>query len=112
MAPLFQSPIEYEPDDPEYEHLVNLSGALVPIAKIIIIGQVVHNITQKELEDGTLVPLWGFPVMLTDARESFPPEENPQMVYDGWDTQEEAEEQRRNLAIQVDNYYKRLLGDK
>ena len=98
--------------DPELEYLINLSGALVPIAHIKIIGEVLPGMGEMEMEDGSTVPLWGFPVLLTDSVHEALPRENPQILFDGWETAEEAEEQRRNLAIQVDDYYKRLLGNK
>jgi len=110
MPVKFEPVLDYEPDDPEFDYLINLSGSLVPIAKIIMIGQVYEGIAFWEIEDGSHVPLWGFPVMLTDSRVDYRPKDNSQIVYDAWDTLEEAEEQRRNLAMQVDNYYKKLLG--
>jgi hypothetical protein len=111
MTKKYTPPFKYDENDPEFEFLVNISGALVPIAKIIIIGEVVHGISELELEDGSLTPLWGFPIMLTDSRDCELAKDNPQMLFDTWDTQEEAEEQRRNLAIQVENYYKKLTGN-
>lgn len=110
MSPKFEPVVEYESDDPEFDYLVNLLGSLVPIAKIIMIGQVYEGIAFLEIEDGSRVPLWGFPVMLTDSRDSYHPKDNQQVVYDSWDTREEAETQRRNLATQVNDYYKSLLG--
>ncbi len=109
--------LKFEPyyavaDDPDFEHLVFLFGALVPVAHIKIIGAVVPNIGEMEIEDGRFIPLWGFPVMLTDSNYDEEPRDNRQILFDGWETQEEAELQRRNLAVQVDNYYKKLLAGK
>ncbi|MEZ7195381.1 hypothetical protein [Pseudodesulfovibrio karagichevae] len=99
-------------DCPELEYLINLGGALVPIAHIKIIGGVLLGMGKEVKDDGSEIPLWGFPVLLTDSVHEELPRENPQILFDAWETMEEAEVQRRNLAIQVDNYYKRLLGDK
>ena len=59
MSTQYSPPFVYETNDPEYEYLVNLSGSLIPIAKIIIIGQVIQGIADLELEDGSKIPLWG-----------------------------------------------------
>lgn len=48
--------------------------------------------------------------MLTDSNYDVPAKENSQTLFEIWETQEEAEEQRWNLTLQVDNYYKRLVG--
>ena len=112
MEAKFENPYYYGDDDSEFEHLVNLSGALVPIAHIKIIGQVEPGIVIAEEEDGSKLPLWGFPVMLTDSDHASFDRDLSHILFETWETMQEAEIQRRNLAIQVDNYYKRLLGDK
>ncbi|WP_316897527.1 hypothetical protein [Pseudodesulfovibrio indicus] len=110
MEPKFENPYYY--GDDEFEHLVNFSGALVPIAHIKIIGQVEPGIVIAEDEDGSNLPLCGFPVMLTDSDYASVDRDLSRMLFETWETLAEAETQRRHLAIQVDNYYKRLLGDK
>ena len=98
--------------DPDFSYLVNLSGALIPIAHIKLIGDVVEDIADVTDVDEGKLPAFGFVVMLTDSDFFSKTADNPQQVYDFWDTREEAEEQRRNLAIQVDDYYKKLLARK
>lgn len=78
--------------DPAFEHLICLSGALVPIAHIKIIGEVVRDIAEMEIEDGSSIPLYGFPVMLTDSNFDVEPKDNIQILYEAWETQQEAED--------------------
>jgi len=99
-------------DDPEFEHLIYFCGALVPIAHIKMIGEVKEDFMEvTDAYSDEKIPCFGFAVMLTDSVHFSDPTENPQMLYADWETREEAEEQRLNLALQVDNYYERLLKD-
>jgi len=110
METKFES-ISSVPGDPIFDHLVCFLGGLIPIAHIKIISQVEFDIAKLEDENGKDVPQWGFCIFLTDS-DFFEFQGNPQAICDTWDSEKEAEEQRRNLAIQVDNYYKKLLAEK
>lgn len=114
MKAKFKSPSAYNSDDPNFKHLVCLSGALVPVAHIKLIGNVQTGLDSWKDVKGLDIPLFSFPVMLTDADFTVKGKErvNPQILFESWPTLDEAEDQRRNLAIQVDNYYKKLLGEK
>lgn len=103
---------QIEPPDPDFEYLVRLSEALVPIAHIKIIGDVETGLSFIVDDDGGELPMYGFRIMLTDANLEDPSEVGKQILFESWETIEDAEEERRALAMQVDNYYKRLLGDK
>lgn len=57
MKEKFDSPSFNSFEDPEFERLVCLSGALVPIAHIKIIGEVEYGIASVEEGDGSRTPL-------------------------------------------------------
>ena len=113
MRILFDSGFDV-PGDPQFKYLVNLDGALVPLAQIKAIGLVEDftlyrsnkDLDGKEIEEE--VTAYRFPVSLGGSEYLDDPDEPAIRPY--YDTKEEAETQRRNLALQLETYYKQLTS--